>query len=170
MAETVSRRAAAGVAGAVAGVDGAAAAPTWVDTDVPAAEVRSPAAGVGRGHGLVSAVDGVEGFGSGGVLPLDTVSDADGAELAKPAPVSSRVMAAAASVAVFSRPGSVSGAFSAAVLPGVTIGSDADAPSGLAGASGGAVPDARGSLGVTTAFGTVTSERLLSCTLAKDGG
>ena len=121
---------------------------------------------------MVSAVDGdgVEGFGSGGVLPLDTVSDADGAELAKPAPVNSRVMAAAASVAVFSRPGSVSGAFSAAVLPGVTIGSDADAPSGLAGASGGAVPDARGSLGVTTAFGTVTSERLLSCTLAKDGG
>ena len=101
---------------------------------------------------------------------MDPVSDADGAELAKPAFVNSRVMAAAASVAVLSRPGSASGAFSAAVLPGVTIGSDADAPSGLAGASGGAVPDGRGSLGVTTAFGTVTSERLLSCTLAKDGG
>jgi hypothetical protein len=119
---------------------------------------------------LVSAVDGVEGFGAGGVLTLDTVSDTDEAELPKPAPCNSRVMAAAASVSVFSRSGSVSGAWSAAVLPGVAIGSDADAPSGLAGVPGRgrALLDGRESLGVTTAFGTVTSERL-PCASASDG-
>jgi hypothetical protein len=120
-----------------------------------------------RQAGFVSAVEGVErfaasglaGFAAGGVVTFDEVSDTEGAVLANPAPRSSRAMAAAASMAVFSGSGSVSGVLPVAVLPYVTTGSGADAPSGLAGTSGRPLLCVLGSLGVTTALGTVTSER-----------
>jgi hypothetical protein len=137
------------------------------------------AEGAGKRHaGFVSAVDGVAGLAPGdGVLALEAAGP-DRAELAnpgreKPEPVSSRAMEAAASEAVLSasRPGSASGDLPDAVLPGVTTGSGAEAPSGLAGTSARPLPCGRSSLGGgAAALGTVTSERWSSGDFARDGG
>ena len=166
-AETVSFRA-----------ETAAVGSAWAGA--PAADVGELAAVTGERHaGFVSVVDGVAGFAPGdGVLALDEASWPDRDDLsnpgrAKPAPVSSRAMEAAATedVLSFSEAGSVSAGVPDTVPAGATTGSGAEAPSGLASMSARPLPCGRDSLGGgTAAFGTVTSERLASGGFARDGG
>ena len=142
-------------------------------------EVAGPGAGAGeRQAGFVSAVAGGAGLAApDGVLALANISDPDRAGLAvaglaNPAPVSSRVMAAAASVAAFSDSGSgwISPGWPVAVVPKAMAGSGAEAPYGLAGPSGRPLPSGRDSAGGgTAARGMVTSERWPPGTFESDG-
>jgi len=161
--------------GAEAGGPGAEADTPRAEPGMPGAEAGFPAAEAGEGQaGFVSAVDGVRGL-AGIALAFDAVSWLARAELAKPglakpAPVSSRARAAAASADVLS--GSVAPPpglpdASDVAVPGVTTASGAPAPRGFAGTSG--LPLAGPSAcGGTAAFGIVTSDRLLSGAFVKD--
>ena len=121
-------------------------APAWEAAAVPDVAVPAKVAGE-RQTGFVSAVDGVAGLAAAdGVLAFDRVSGSDVAELAKPE---------LAARAVADPP------LADTVLPDVTTGSGAEAPSGLAGASGWPLPlDKDSSGGGIAALGMVASERL----------
>ncbi len=160
-------------AGAAEG-DAAGAAP-----GVPGAEAGLPGAEAGERHaGFVSEVDGVRGLADDAILAFDRVSGLAAAELAnpglaKPAPVSSRARAAAASADVLSGSGvrlsGVPGPSNVADR-GATTASGAPAPSGFAGTSGRPLRGAASVADGAAAFGVVTSERLLPGALAMERG
>jgi hypothetical protein len=117
---------------------------------VPASEAGE------RQDGFVAAVDGVAGLAAaGGVLALDKVSGSDEAELANPG-FADPVLALAGPA--------LDSELADTVLPGGSTGSGAEAPSGLAGASGWPLPlDRDSSGGGIAALGMVASERLPPC-------
>jgi len=138
-----------------------------------------PGAEAGERHaGFVSEVDGVRGLADDAILAFDRVSGLAAAELAnpglaKPAPVSSRARAAAASADVLSGSGvplsGVPGPSNVADR-GATTASGAPAPSGFAGTSGRPLRGAASVADGAAAFGVVTSERLLPGALAMERG
>ena len=122
----------------------------------PAADVAVPVNVAGeRQTGFVSAVDGVAGLAAvDGVLAFDRVSGSDVAELAKPG-----LADPALADAALAEPELIG-----TVLPDVTTGSGAEAPSGLAGESGRPLPlDKDSSGGGIAALGMVASARLPPC-------
>jgi len=138
-----------------------------------------PGAGAGDGQaGFVSAADGVQGLAGDAVLAFDTVSGLARAALtnpglAKPAPVSSRASAAAASADVLSGSLAPSPGLpdpSDVAVPGVTTAPGAPAPRGFGGTSGLPVLGPAPACDGTAAFGIVTSDRLLSGAFVKDAG
>ena len=172
----------AGLYGADAGAPGAdagAAEAGATEADAAGAAPGVPGAEAGERHaGFVSEVDGVRGFADDAILAFDRVSGLAAAELAnpglaKPAPVSSRARAAAASADVLSGSGvplsGVPGPSNVADR-GATTASGAPAPSGFAGTSGRPLRGAASVADGAAAFGVVTSERLLPGAFAKERG